>query len=66
MFVKKLIYNSIVNSFLEKKCKLAGIPVISVHELQHTHASLFLYAVSTANVARKLRHTDANHLPSHY
>ncbi len=66
MFVTILIYNSIVNSFLEKKCKLAGILVISVHELQHTHTSLFLYAVSTAIVAKKLEHTDMTTTQSTY
>lgn len=42
IFVTKRIYNSTVNSFLEEKCKLAGIPIISVHGLRHTHASLLL------------------------
>lgn len=59
IFVIKRIYNSTVNSFLAKKCKQANIPVISVHGLRHTHASLLLYAgVSTASVAKRLGHAD--------
>ena len=67
IFVTKRIYNSTVNFFLEKKCKHAGIPVISVHGLRHTHASLLLYAgVSTASVAKRLGHADMTTTQSTY
>ena len=36
-----------------------NIPVISVHGLRHTHASILLYAgVSIASVARRLGHAS--------
>lgn len=36
-----------------------GLPVISVHGLRHTHASLLLYAgVSIGSVARRLGHAS--------
>lgn len=53
------IYNSTVNDVLTRYCKKLGIPVISVHGLRHTHASLLLYAgVSIASVARRLGHAS--------
>ncbi|WP_240632548.1 site-specific integrase [Veillonella sp. VA142] len=53
IFVKGSVYNSTVNDRLERYCKDLGIPVISIHGLRHTHASLLLFAgVSIASVAR--------------
>lgn len=53
------VYNSTVNDILERHCKEAGVPVISVHGLRHTHASLLLFAgVSIASVARRLGHAS--------
>lgn len=62
IFVKKdVIYNSTINSILARYCKAAGIPVITVHGLRHTHASLLLYqGVSIASVARRLGHASIN------
>ena len=55
----KAVYNSTVNSMLERCCKKLGLPVISVHGLRHTHASLLLYAgVSIGSVARRLGHAS--------
>ncbi|MGN0433726.1 site-specific integrase [Bilifractor sp. LCP19S3_H10] len=55
----KKVYNSTVNDLLERYCKKLGIPVISVHGLRHTHASILLYAgVSIASVARRLGHAS--------
>ena len=55
------VYNSTANSVLERHCKRAGIPVISVHGLRHTHASLLLFAgVSIASVAKRLGHASMN------
>ncbi|SES20909.1 Phage integrase family protein [Butyrivibrio fibrisolvens] len=55
----KKIYNSTVNDLLARHCKRAGIPIISVHGLRHTHASLLLFAgVSVASVARRLGHSN--------
>lgn len=53
------VYNSTVNGLLERYCKKLAIPVISVHGLRHTHASLLLYAgVSIGSVARRLGHAS--------
>ncbi len=60
IFVQKAhIYNSTVNDILARHCKRAKVPVISVHGLRHTHASLLLFAgVSIASVARRLGHSS--------
>ena len=59
IFVKDKIYNSTVNALLTRHCKKVNIPVISVHGLRHTHASLLLFAgVSIASVARRLGHSN--------
>lgn len=63
LFVKKekAVYNSTANSVLARLCKKAGVPVISVHGLRHTHASLLLFAgVSIASVAKRLGHASMN------
>ncbi|NLB22335.1 MAG: tyrosine-type recombinase/integrase, partial [Clostridium sp.] len=50
-----------VNDYLKRLCKTSKIPVISIHGLRHTHASLLLYTgVSTASVARRLGHSSIN------
>lgn len=59
IFVNGKIYNSTVNDLLERRCKAINIPVISIHGLRHTHASLLLFAgVSIASVARRLGHAS--------
>ena len=59
IFVKGKVYNSTVNDILSRYCKSEGIPVISIHGLRHTHASLLLFAgVSIASVARRLGHAS--------
>lgn len=59
IFVTKKIYNSTVNDLLERHCRNADIPTISIHGLRHTHASLLLFAgVSIASVARRLGHSN--------
>ncbi len=59
IFVRGKIYNSTLNAILERHCKHAGIPIISIHGLRHTHASLLLFAgVSIASVARRLGHAS--------
>ena len=55
------IYNSTVNGVLKRRCAAAGIPVIAVHGLRHTHASLLLFdGVSVASVAQRLGHSSIN------
>lgn len=55
----KRIFNATVNERLKQLCLEAGVPVISVHGLRHTHASLLLYAgVSVASVAKRLGHAN--------
>ncbi len=57
--VKERVYNSTVNDILERHCKSIDIPVISVHGLRHTHASILLFAgVSIGSVARRLGHAS--------
>ena len=59
IFVTKRVYNSTVNDLLTRHCKNAEIPIISVHGLRHTHASLLLFAgVSIASVSRRLGHSN--------
>ncbi|MFT4186594.1 MAG: site-specific integrase [Micrococcaceae bacterium] len=56
---KTKIFNEAVNKRLEILCAQANIPIISLHGLRHTHASLLLYAgVSTASVAKRLGHSN--------
>lgn len=61
IFVKGRVYNSTLNGILARRCLQAEVPVISVHGLRHTHASLLLFAgVSIASVARRLGHSSMN------
>ena len=61
IFVHGRVYNSTANDLLARRCVQAGVPVISVHGLRHTHASLLLFAgVSIASVARRLGHSSMN------
>ena len=61
IFVDKKVYNSTINDILERHCKKLNIPVISVHGLRHTHASILLFAgVSIASVAHRLGHSSMN------
>lgn len=53
------VYNSTLNQKLASDCKNLGIPIISIHGLRHTHASLLLYeGVSVASVAKRLGHSN--------
>ena len=59
IFVKGKVYNSTINNMLARYCKNLEIPIISIHGLRHTHASLLLFAgVSMASVARRLGHSS--------
>ena len=59
IFVKGRVFNSTVNNRLKVLCQNADIPIITVHSLRHTHASLLLFAgVSIASVARRLGHSS--------
>ena len=59
IFVKGRVFNSTVNGILSRYCANLSIPVISIHGLRHTHASLLLYAgVSIASLARRLGHAS--------
>ncbi|MBT1160706.1 MULTISPECIES: site-specific integrase [Bifidobacterium] len=55
------VYNSTANGILAKHCERVGVPVISIHGLRHTHASLLLFAgVSIASVSKRLGHASMN------
>lgn len=57
--IKDKVYNSTANGVLARHCRDKGIPVITVHGLRHTHASLLLFAgVSIASVAKRLGHAS--------
>ena len=59
IFIKGNVYNSTINDILSRHCKNMDIPVISIHGLRHTHASLLLFAgVSIASVAQRLGHSS--------
>lgn len=59
VFVKKRVFNSTINNRLERLCKKVDIPIITIHSLRHTHASLLLFAgVSIASVAKRLGHAS--------
>ena len=59
IFVHSKVYNSTVNDILARHCNACKIPVISIHGLRHTHASLLLFTgVSIASVARRLGHSS--------
>ncbi|PTO34538.1 site-specific integrase [Enterococcus mundtii] len=59
IFVKKRVFNSTINNRLKILCTNAKIPVITIHSLRHTHASLLLFAgVSIASVAKRLGHSS--------
>ena len=63
IFVKEgqQVFNSTVNDILARHCKKLNIPVISIHGLRHTHASILLFAgVTIASVARRLGHSSMN------
>ena len=61
LFIDCKVYNSTVNDLLRRRCKEANVPIISIHGLRHTHASLLLFAgVSIASVARRLGHSSIN------
>ena len=61
IFVKpgEIVYNATINDLLSRHCRKLNIPVISIHGLRHTHASVLLFAgVSIASVARRLGHSN--------
>ncbi len=61
IFVKddKKVYSTTVNDILERHCKSAKVPVLSMHGLRHTHASLLLLGgVSIASVSQRLGHSN--------
>lgn len=59
IFCENRVFNSTINNRLKTLCLKADIPIITVHGLRHTHASLLLFAgVSIASVARRLGHSS--------
>lgn len=61
------VHNSTINHLLERYCSELNIPIISIHGLRHTHASLLLYeGVSIASVAKRLGHADTTTTQSTY
>ena len=61
IFAGSRVFNATANDCLARRCKKAGIAVITMHGLRHTHASLLLFAgVSIASVAKRLGHSSMN------
>jgi len=59
IFVNGRVFNSTVNNRLKVICEKAKIPVITIHGLRHSHASLLIFAnVSIASVAKRLGHSS--------
>lgn len=59
IFVNGKCFNSTTNNRLKALCKKAEVPVITVHGLRHTHASVLLGAgVSIASVSQRLGHSN--------
>ena len=57
----KVCITSTANNILARHCERANVPVISIHGLRHTHASLLLFAgVSIASVSKRLGHASMN------
>lgn len=64
IFVEKLdddkykrVFNSTLNNRMSVLCKRAGVPVITVHGLRHTHASMLLVdEISIQMIAQRLGH----------
>src|SRR5699024_1961604 len=55
----KRVFNSTYNNYLQRKCEELKIPIISMHSLRHTHASVLLAAgVSIHSISRRLGHAD--------
>jgi integrase len=53
------IFNSTINYVLAQHCENSGVPVIHVHGLRHTHASLLIAnGVSIQAVAKRLGHAN--------
>ena len=51
------VFNSTINDYLKRLCEQAEVPIITMHSLRHTHASLLIFAgVSIASVSRRLGH----------
>lgn len=56
---QKRVFNSTYNNWLANKCKELEIPVISLHSLRHTHASVLMAAgVSIHSISQRLGHAD--------
>ena len=59
IFVNGPVCNSTPNHRLARHCKKLGIPVISIHGLRHTHASLLLSTgVSVPSISKRLGHAS--------
>ena len=53
------VFNSTINDYLKRLCVKAGIPVITIHALRHTHGSHLLHAdVSIASISKRLGHAN--------
>lgn len=42
IFVENKIYNLTINDLLERRCNAIYIPIITIHDIRHSHASLLI------------------------
>lgn len=58
---RKRVFNADMNMQLEKYCKLAEVPQITLHGLRHTHASVLIASgVSIPSISRRLGHSNTS------
>lgn len=61
IFVQGRVFNATYNRHLKLLCQDAGVPVISVHGLRHTHASILIAnKVPMAVVSKRLGHAKVS------
>jgi len=59
IFVNGRVFNSTINNRLEALCKASEVPVISIHSLRHSHASVLIFAgVSIVSISKRLGHSS--------
>ena len=59
IFVTQRVFNSTVNRRIEALCIEADIPVVTLHGLRHTHASVLISSgISIASVSKRLGHSN--------
>lgn len=54
-----IVYNSTFTSHLKRLCKKADVPIITIHGLRHTHASILIAdGISMPSISKRLGHAS--------